>query len=143
MSASKYNAVRAKGICELIRKGVTIEGACESAGINSDTHYEWKKRHPEYAEAVTRANGDSEVALVDIVTKGATKDPRIAVAILERRFGTRWSRNEKHQVSATHTLTTVSPQVVQGLAGLPESERQARIEHNDAENPTKTGVINV
>jgi len=143
MSASKYNALRAKGICDLIRKGVTVEGACESAGVNPDTHYEWKKKYPEYADAVTRANGESEAQLVEIARAGATKDPRIAVQILERRFGTRWSRNEKHQVSGHHTLTTVSPQVVQGLAGLPESERQAHIEHKEPENPTKTGVINV
>ncbi len=138
MPASKYTAARAKAICELIRKGVTVEGACESAGINPDTHYEWKKRYPDYAEQVTRANGQSEAELVEIARRGAIKDPRIAVQILERRFGGRWCKAEKHQVTANQTVTTVSPQLIKSLASLPESARNAPTLHTDSKSPTKT-----
>ena len=138
MAASKYTPARAKAICELIRKGVTIEGACESAGISHDTHYQWKKKHPEYAERVTRANGESEAELVEIARRGAIKDPRIAVQILERRFGGRWCKAEKHQVTASQTVTTVSPQLIKSLASLPESARNAPTLHTDSKSPTKT-----
>ena len=139
MAASKYTAARAKAICALIKKGVTVEGACESVGINPDTHYEWKKRHPEYAESVTRANGESEAELVAIARQGAIKDPRIAVQILERRFG-RWCRNERHQIDQKSTITTVSPQVIASLSNLPESSAKAQPEHNRQKSPQKQPV---
>ncbi len=92
---------------------------------------------------VNEANGASEAALVGYAMNTARTDGRVAVQMLERRFQDRWQRNERREVSATHTLTTVSPQVVQGLSALPESERQAHIEHNEPESPDKMGVINV
>ena len=139
----KYNLRLAKRICEHIEKGVSQQGAAEICGVGLSTFHKWRNKYKEFGDMVLASNGASEAALVGFAMNGARTDARVAVQMLERRFQDRWQRNERREVSATHTLTTVSPQVVQGLAGLPESERQAHIEHNDAENPTKTGVINV
>ena len=140
---SKYNTQLGKRICAYIREGVSLHGASEMCGINPSTFHDWRNKYPDFSKMVIEANGASEAALVGYAMNTARTDGRVAVQMLERRFQDRWQRNERREASATHTLTTVSPQVVQGLAGLPESERQARIEHNDAENPTKTEVINV
>ena len=140
---SKYNLRLAKRICDHIRQGVSLAGAAEICGVGHTAFHEWRNKHPEFADMVNEANGASEAALVSYAMNTARTDGRVAVQMLERRFQDRWQRNERREVSATHTLTTVSPQVVQGLSGLPESERQARIEHNDAENPDKMGSINV
>ena len=139
----KYNLRLAKRICGHIKDGVSQQGAAEICGVGLSTFHAWRNKYPEFQDMVLESNGASEQSLVQYAMNGAKRDARVAVQMLERRFQDRWQRNERREVSATHTLTTVSPQVVQGLAGLPESERQARIEHNQPENPTNTEVINV
>lgn len=141
---SKYSDALAKRICEHIANGVSMAGAAKICGIGERTFHEWREKMAHFAQRVDEADAASEAALVAICAQQASqRDGKLALMMLERRHGAHWHRHESREVTANHTLSTVSPQVVQGLSALPESERQARIEHSQPENPTKTDTINV
>lgn len=48
--------------------------------------------HLEFLEDVRRVETELEIRLAGTVTQAAFNDPRLALALLERRFGERWGR---------------------------------------------------
>jgi transposase-like protein len=140
---SKYSMALAERICGHIREGVSLHGASEICGVNPSTFHDWRHKHSDFAKMVIEANGASEAALVGYAMNTARTDGRVAVQMLERRFQDRWQRHEHHQVTANHTLNTVTPQVIEGLASLPESPRIAQNQHTSDGNTTKTAIVNV
>ena len=132
---SKYTPEVARAIVDALKIGVTMKGAAHSAGIQESTLHAWRHKHPEFAESVTRAIGESERALVEVARTG--DDPRVAVMILERRFRDGWSKGEKHDVVARQQVTTVSPEVIKAFANTPERQRKAQSLHTGVNEPTK------
>ena len=77
-------------LCEILRDGHTIKGACEGAGIAESSYYEWLERAKEgppfsdFSAEVTRAQ---HAARDYLLTKIRTADDWRAQAwIMERRF---------------------------------------------------------
>lgn len=107
-------------ITDLLSEGNTQVGACNAAGIAPATFYHWLERgeadheadkqtiYSEFVDAVTRAIGQSEAALVKFARNAASKDGRVALEMLARRFPDRWAT--KTQVNGTMRHTT-SPRV--------------------------------
>ena len=83
-----------------------------------------ERKRAAFAEAVTRAIGESEQGLVEQARAG--NDPRVAVMLLERRFRSGWSKGEHHSVNSHATVTTVSPAILKAFAAAPEKSRASR-----------------
>jgi hypothetical protein len=54
------------------------------------------ERKPGFRKRVEKAEGESEAFLVELIRKGASKDAKHALALLERRHGGQWAKEEKH-----------------------------------------------
>lgn len=115
---TKLTEERQERICKALQKGVSIEGACNLAGVSERVFYKWRKRGREELERVeeghancsvrkeeqryvqfvqetTRAIGESEEYLVKSIREAAPETPNAALRMLERRFPERWSKKQK------------------------------------------------
>src|SRR3954471_4591935 len=52
---TKYTPQTIGKMLGALQAGLSIESACDHAGINPDTHYQWVKDYEEYSEKVTAA----------------------------------------------------------------------------------------
>src|SRR5262245_47276320 len=58
---SKYTPDTIGKILGSLQAGLSVDSACEHAGINPDTHYAWLKEYPDYSEKVTAARQDGKI----------------------------------------------------------------------------------
>ena len=86
ISGAKYTPTLVQKFLDKLKRGYTIEVACRSVGINRRTYYSWRGAHVGFLEAVERAKGACEEALVDRMMIHADNDWRAAKFLLERRF---------------------------------------------------------
>jgi len=97
-----------KTILDIIRAGNYAKVACEAAGINSDTYYEWLNRgkkdkeagkttiFSDFSEEIMRSAAIAEAANVARIRQAADAGTWQAAAwFLERKYGDRWGRNDK------------------------------------------------
>lgn len=88
---TKYCDEVVKQICENIQLGLSQREAGllvdhpESGPVCEDTIIEWKKKYPEFSEAMKAAMIRGKRALIARVRQAAKRDWRAAIAILERR----------------------------------------------------------
>lgn len=89
-----------------VRSGASLTGAARYAGISLDSVRRWMTRgeagEPAYAgfaDGVNRALADVELRLATQLYARARQDPKLALAMLARRFPDEWGRTEKHEVS--------------------------------------------
>jgi len=89
-------------------EGATVEHACEYAGINPDTYYEWMKRgaageegFSEFSETVTRARGRGIVTDLGTISKAVLAgDWKAAAWRLEHRYPAEYGKKVKLQGDA-------------------------------------------
>ena len=99
-----------KRICDAIRGGNFFEVACEWAGVDASTGYNWIQRgegtHPsrrktkqyvEFVDAIRAAEREAEVSLV--VKWRQVDDWRAIAEFLSRRFPERWMPRQRQEVS--------------------------------------------
>lgn len=102
---------RAKISREIIAKlaanvatGAPWDACARAAGIGTATFRRWRADSvdapegsllAELREALERAEGEAELALVAIVRDAAPSDWRAAIALLERRWPDRWSQRRQ------------------------------------------------
>lgn len=72
-----------------------IKEACQYAGINPATYYRFKKANPELAEATEAVRYKTTLALRRSVLKEATRNPRIALKLLDRHNAARARRKRQ------------------------------------------------
>ena len=84
----------------------TIRDACAYAGIGVTTFEVWKERgeadlkagkHTEFTKFLKQCQDVIEMAkprLILLLSKGAQKDPKLALTILERRYPKEWAHRE-------------------------------------------------
>ena len=93
---TKFTAERRGRFLAALASGVFPETAARLAGWSPASMYRFARLGTTDAAAfrddITRVVTELEVRLVGTVTKAALADPRLALALLERRFGERWSR---------------------------------------------------
>jgi len=90
--ATLLNALLQRKICGLLAQGHTVSAVCGAVGIGERTFYEWREKHPHFSQAVTRAIGQSKIALVDKVRQ--SDDWRAQAFLLERRWPTEFGKTE-------------------------------------------------
>lgn len=93
---SKFTADRRERFISALGTGVFPETAARYAGWSAATLYRilagTTPAHVAFREEVRRVETELELRLAGTVTKAAFSDPRLALAMLERRFGERWGR---------------------------------------------------
>lgn len=84
---TKYNAEITKKITDSIRVGATFALACAYAGITEETFSQWRKKYPEFSEAVKEAEGSAAVKWLAQIDKAAQEGSWQAAAWkLERKY---------------------------------------------------------
>jgi hypothetical protein len=82
-----------------LRKGCTIEAACQAANIGRSTYYTWLDEIPQFKEFVNATESDVEANLLDQIANYG--DWRAAAWILERRYPQRWGQKRELDVNVT------------------------------------------
>jgi transposase len=95
---TKRTPDRERRLLQAIREGNTRKAAAAYAGVDQDTIARWCHRSADFADNLSRAEAESEVALVAIVRKAAVDDWRAAAHLLERRWPETWGRRERIDV---------------------------------------------
>jgi hypothetical protein len=131
--------------------GVFPETAARHAGWSPATFYRILRgttpAHVAFREDVRRIETELELRLAGTVTQAAFSDPRLALSLLERRFGERWGRRaallgsrseaDPSQASAADAVVVVEPALIEamvsgllaariGNAGSPEEVERVR-----------------
>lgn len=130
----------ATGIVTLIQHGVHPPIAAGAYGVARSTYHEWiargEDRDPlrpsepiyiEFAEAVARAEEQSEAALVHLAVQ-KVRTTAEALAVLERRFGERWMNRREITVNFRREAEKLAAQT-----GLDADEIMAEAEKIFAE----------
>jgi len=88
-------------IVALVRAGNYPAVAARAAGVPPRTFHRWmamgregKARYAPLLERIEEAEDLAEAALVASLRAHATRDAKLALAFLERRFAKRWSRRD-------------------------------------------------
>ena len=80
----------------------SISDACAYAEISDAAYYKWQERarehkaagrkseYVEFFEEIARARAKAKPRLIMLLSKAAERDPRTALAILERRYPKEW-----------------------------------------------------
>lgn len=112
---------------QLLRTGVAPIAAANAVGICGDTYFRWMARgrkangqkdarFVQFLDRVTRAKFESECRLFALVSKGAERDPKLALELLKtRRFGTRYAtaRYEERPLGAASNPPQIIIETVQ------------------------------
>lgn len=89
-------------IVAAIAGGSYPEIASEWAGVSYSTMRTWMKKNREpylsFARAVTEAEKQAEIVLVDLIMKDAQKDAKSAQWLLERKYSERWGKKERLEI---------------------------------------------
>src|SRR5437773_3263998 len=100
-----------KRLLDAIAAGNYIHTACAAVGIGESTYFKWLERgragespYREFIEALTRAEQQAIVSLVEIVRSHAIEDWRAAAFLLERRQKKDWGRHETLDATVTTKL---------------------------------------
>ena len=118
---TKLTEERQEALCNLLRRAISIEAACQIVGIDESLYYKWRKRGREELQRVaedgrrrvrkdekpyvaffkesTRAQGEAEQTLTKHWYNAANEDWRAAMELLQRKFPERWSKKQKHEHS--------------------------------------------
>ncbi len=86
---SKYNKVDEKLLKKLYEAGLTDAQVANVIGVNRDTIFEWKKKHPEFSDTIKRGKGIS--------------DDKVEKSLFERATG--YSHPDIHITNYQGTIT--------------------------------------
>lgn len=93
---SKFTDERRDRFLIALRAGAFPETAARYAGWSPATLYRLLRattpEHVAFRDEIRKAETELELRLAGTVTQAAFRDPRLALAMLERRFGERWGR---------------------------------------------------
>ena len=109
-------------LTQLLRDGLNIKSASNYLGKPLPTVEKWLRKYPRLRMAVDEAIAHHEHQMLSHATRHATRDGKVALAILERRFA-HWNKPDKSEVTASVKTTTVSPALLAALAAGKEEVR--------------------
>jgi hypothetical protein len=105
---------------------MNIEATCAYAGITRQTYLNYIEKHPEFLDEIRIENHKPYQTALSTVLKAASKDPKIAMQYLERRY--------KAEFSTRQEVTGADGKnIIDGLAGLIQ---QAKVELDEHGEPT-------
>ncbi len=105
---TKYNPDELEHITQLCMLGATDEELAKFLDVNRDTIYEWKKKYPEFTDAIKngREYADIEVAK-SLYSKACKGDVTAIIFWLKNRRPDQWrdQTNVKHEHEFTAKIT--------------------------------------
>jgi hypothetical protein len=107
----KYGPQIVEDICKLVRVGNSHKDAAALCDIGEDTFYDWRKKHPQFAESLKKAELQCKQRSITIVQRAMTgrdADPKKNLAAinpnwnaaawwLERRYASEYA--ERREIS--------------------------------------------
>jgi len=126
---SKFTTERKERFLSALATGVFPETAARYAGWSAATLYRIlggsTPAHIAFRDDVRRVETELEMRLAGTVTQAAFSDPRLALAMLERRFGERWGRraallggrpsSDPFEASSADTVVVIEPALIEAL----------------------------
>ena len=103
--------------------GMSRESACQFAGIQRDTLLNWTKASDHFSAKVEKIESGWELKMIEAATNGITKQPKLAVDLLERRRAS-WNRDNQSQLASGRN--TIAPALVIALMAAPEKLANAK-----------------
>lgn len=79
-------------IVGLIKEGVSYAQAAQAVGVGRSTLMRWKKEDQDFRDTLKKAEAQSHVSMVSVITKAAKDDWKAAAWWLERRYPQRYAR---------------------------------------------------
>ena len=93
---AKYTPQAVERIVRALLQGATYQLAASYGGIHYDTFNEWRKRYPEFSDAVKSAEAGAAVGWLEQIEQAAASGTWQAAAWkLERRYPEDWGRRER------------------------------------------------
>jgi hypothetical protein len=89
---TKYNQEIVDAITDALRKGMTRKDSCSVADISEETFAQWRRKYPEFLNAIEKAEGKAAFHAVDVIRSAMDSGVWQAAAWwLERRRKQDWS----------------------------------------------------
>lgn len=105
---SKYTPEVVKRFTDALRVGSTYKLACDYAGITEETLSQWRKKYPEFSEALKEAEGGAAIKWLALIDKAAQDGTWQAAAWkLERRYPESYGRTVTSQEHSGAVSITV------------------------------------
>lgn len=93
-----------KAILKSIEVGMNITDACELAGIDRTTFYEWKKKEPTAHDQLRKTELRAKKRNITLINSAALTDWRAAAWTLERKFPNEYSLRKREPEADTEKL---------------------------------------
>tara|TARA_Y100000310_G_C20448272_1_gene699466 strand:+ start:108 stop:560 length:453 start_codon:yes stop_codon:yes gene_type:complete len=93
-------------LTEALRLDLTIEKACDYAGISKDTYYRHLKEK-DFSDDMRRAQMHLEIESKKSLARGVKEDPNLALKVLERRDKELYSPRLEHSVDGQLTINQI------------------------------------
>lgn len=89
-------------ILKLIAQGYTQEDAALMVGVTARTLSGWKQKHKDFEEACERAKTVNISVYLNVIHKGMEKDPKLALAMLERIHPKKYAQTKRVEGTMAH-----------------------------------------
>ena len=83
---TKYSKEITEELCSWIRIGNTAKDSAALCGIGESTFYEWKEKHPEFAESIKAADILCKAENIKKIQLASDKDWKASAWWLERKY---------------------------------------------------------
>ena len=103
--------------------GLSRDSASKYAGIGTETLNGWARKDATFRSKLAELESAWELRMVEAATNGITKQPKLAVDLLERRRPS-WNK-ETQATKAANGRNTIAPALVIALMQAPE--KQAKV----------------
>ena len=98
----KYTRDNVIMILKLIAQGYTQEDAALMVGVTARTLSGWKQKHEDFNEACERAKTVNISVYLNVIHKGMEKDPKLALAMLERIHPKKYAQTKRVEGTMSH-----------------------------------------
>lgn len=157
----KYSSKLVDDICALVRAGNTHRDAAALNDISEDTFYEWKKKRPEFSEALKKAELQCKQRCIAVIQRAAAgraadkkknitaKDPIWTAAAwwMERRYAHEYAERKEISgpgggpiVNRDVRLPNLSPDVLKKLASMAIPEANGSTNGHDGDAVAGSGI---
>ena len=137
---SDYTPATVESLLRFIAAGLPVERAAAAARVSNDTFYEWKKRFPDFTEALAHAESQyANLCHITINEQIVGGDGHLALKTLQSRFSKDYSTSKKVEMQTMSFSSVISPEQLlemqQQRNSLDTSESQADAFIDLAEEP--------
>jgi len=95
----KYGKDITKEIAAYLENGVNRTDAVVLSGISYETFTVWMKTHPEFSEAIKKAETKCKHRNISIIQKAARKTWQAAAWYLERKYHEEFALKQRHELT--------------------------------------------